>query len=68
VKRRLGLAPSDKALGLDHIPESLLPLLACTLVLPLTIVDVVAATLMFFVGALIFSPLLFKLGIRDRPH
>jgi hypothetical protein len=68
VKRRLGLAPSDKALGLDHIPESLLPLLACTLVLPLTIVDVVVATLMFFVGALIFSPLLFKLGIRDRPH
>jgi hypothetical protein len=36
--------------------------------LPLTIADVVVATLMFFVGALIFSPLLFKLGIRDRPH
>jgi hypothetical protein len=68
VKRRLGLAPSDKALGLDHIPEALLPLLACALVLPLTIADVVVATLMFFVGALIFSPLLFKLGIRDRPH
>jgi CDP-2,3-bis-(O-geranylgeranyl)-sn-glycerol synthase len=68
VKRRLGLAPSDKALGLDQIPESLLPLLACAFVLPLTILDVFIATLMFFVGALIFSPLLFKLGIRDRPH
>jgi hypothetical protein len=68
VKRRLGLAPSDKALGLDQVPESLLPLLACALVLPLTVLDVVVATLMFFVGALIFSPLLFKLGIRDRPH
>jgi CDP-archaeol synthase len=68
MKRRLGLAPSEKALGLDHIPESLLPMLACALVLPLTIADVVVATLMFFVGALILSPLLFKLGIRDRPH
>lgn len=68
VKRRLGLAPSDKALGLDHIPESLLPLLASAFVLPITILDVFIATLMFFVGALIFSPLLFKLGIRDRPH
>jgi len=68
VKRRLGLAPSDKALGLDHIPEALLPLLACAVVLPLNIADVVVATLVFFVGALIFSPVLFKLGIRDRPH
>jgi CDP-diglyceride synthetase len=68
VKRRLGLAPSDKALGLDHIPEALLPLVACASFLPLTILDVVVATLLFFVGALVFSPLLFKLGVRDRPH
>jgi hypothetical protein len=32
VKRRLGMGPSDKALGLDYVPESLLPLLACVLV------------------------------------
>jgi CDP-archaeol synthase len=68
VKRRLGMAPSDKAFGLDHVPESLLPLLSCVLVLPITLLDVVIATLIFFVGALIFSPVLFKLGIRDRPH
>jgi CDP-archaeol synthase len=68
VKRRLGLAPSDKALGLDHIPESLLPMLACALVLPLTMADVVVATLLFFAGAQIFSPFLFMLGIRDGPH
>jgi CDP-archaeol synthase len=68
VKRRRGLTPSDKAVGLDHIPESLLPLLASAVFLPLTVLDVVVATLVFFVGALLFSPLLFRLGIRDRPH
>jgi hypothetical protein len=68
VKRRLGLAPSDRAIGLDHIPEALLPLLVCAFILPLTVLDVLAATLLFFIGALVFSPLLFKLGIRDHPH
>src|SRR5262249_58539326 len=29
VKRRLALVPSSKATGLDQVPESLLPLLAC---------------------------------------
>jgi CDP-diglyceride synthetase len=29
LKRRLGLAPSSRATGIDQIPESLFPLLAC---------------------------------------
>ena len=68
VKRRMGLAPSDRAIGLDQIPESLLPLLACALFLPLTFFDVVVATLTFFVGELALSRVLFKLHIRDRPY
>jgi hypothetical protein len=34
VKRRLGLPPSSQAIGLDQIPESLIPLLACRLLRP----------------------------------
>jgi CDP-archaeol synthase len=68
VKRRLNLASSSMAIGLDHIPESLLPLLASRLLLPLSILDVVLGTTIFVVGALILSPLLFKLNLRDEPH
>jgi CDP-2,3-bis-(O-geranylgeranyl)-sn-glycerol synthase len=68
VKRRLNLASSSMAIGLDHIPESLFPLLASRLLLPLSILDVVVGTTIFVVGALILSPLLFKLNLRDEPH
>lgn len=68
VKRRLHLASSSRAIGLDHIPESLFPLLASKLLLPLSILDVVAGVTIFVVGALILSPLLFKLNLRDQPH
>jgi CDP-archaeol synthase len=68
VKRRLHLAPSSMALGLDHIPESLFPLLASRLLLPLSTLDIVAGVTIFVAGALILSPLLFKLNLRDEPH
>jgi CDP-archaeol synthase len=68
VKRRLHLAPSSMAVGIDHLPECLLPLLACRLLLPITFVDIVAGTATFILGALLLSPLLFKLGLRDEPY
>jgi CDP-archaeol synthase len=68
VKRRMDLAASSMAIGLDHIPESLFPLLASRLLLPLSILEVVAGTAIFVVGALVLSPLLFKLNLRDEPH
>jgi CDP-2,3-bis-(O-geranylgeranyl)-sn-glycerol synthase len=68
VKRRLGLAPSSQAIGLDQIPESLLPLLAARLLLPLTVLDIAVTTLLFFVGELILSRLLYKWHLRDRPY
>ena len=37
IKRRMGVAPRGRAIGLDQIPESLLPLLAVALFLPLTL-------------------------------
>jgi hypothetical protein len=68
VKRRLHLASSSMAIGLDHIPESLFPLLASRILLPLTILDIVVGVTIFVVGALILSPLLFKFNLRDEPH
>ena len=68
LKRRLHLASSSMAIGLDHIPESLFPLVASQLLLPLSILDIVAGTTIFVVGALILSPLLFRLNVRDEPH
>jgi len=68
LKRRLHLASSSMAIGLDHIPESLFPLVASQLLLPLSILDIAAGTTIFVVGALILSPLLFRLNVRDEPH
>jgi CDP-2,3-bis-(O-geranylgeranyl)-sn-glycerol synthase len=68
VKRRLHLASSSMAIGLDHIPESLFPLLASRLLLPTSLFDVVAGVTIFVAVALILSPLLYKLNLRDQPH
>jgi CDP-2,3-bis-(O-geranylgeranyl)-sn-glycerol synthase len=68
AKRRLGLPPSSKAIGLDQIPEALFPLLAVQLLLPLTIVDIVLGTAVFFAGSLVVSRILFKLSVRDEPY
>ena len=68
VKRRLHLASSSMAIGFDHIPEFLLPLLASRLLLPTSMLDIVAGVTIFVVGAVILSPLLFKLNLRDQPH
>ena len=56
------------AIGLDHIPEFSFPLLASRLLLPLNTLDIVVGVTVFVVGALILSPLLFKLKLRDEPH
>jgi CDP-2,3-bis-(O-geranylgeranyl)-sn-glycerol synthase len=68
LKRRLGLQPGSQALGIDQIPESLLPLLACSQALSLTALDIVAGTAIFFVGDLVLSRVLFRLHVRDRPY
>jgi CDP-2,3-bis-(O-geranylgeranyl)-sn-glycerol synthase len=67
LKRRLALAPSSQAIGLDQIPESLLPVLACTGLMPLTVLDIVIAVAVFTVGAILLSPVFHRVGLRDRP-
>jgi CDP-diglyceride synthetase len=67
LKRRMNFAPSTMTIGLDQVPESLLPLLACQSLLALTIMDIIVITVSFFAGSLLLSRMLFKLNIRDRP-
>jgi hypothetical protein len=68
VKRRLDLAPSSRATGLDQVPESLFPLLACRSSLSLTAIDIVGGCVLFFVGELLLSQFFFWLRMRDRPY
>jgi CDP-diglyceride synthetase len=68
VKRRLNLAPSSQALGLDQIPESLLPMLACRDALALTAVDIAIGVGIFLAGELVLSRLLYRAHLRDEPY
>ena len=68
VKRRLNLPPSGQALGLDQVPESLFPMLACRDALSLTTADIALGVGIFFIGALILSRLLFRAHLRDEPY
>ena len=55
VKRRLGLAAGGRAVGLDQIPESLLPALACAASLRLGPVEVFIIVAVFTVGHMTVS-------------
>ena len=68
MKRRLNLPPSSQALGLDQVPESLFPLLACRFLLSLTAADIALGIGIFFVGELALSRLLYKAHLRDEPY
>jgi CDP-diglyceride synthetase len=68
TKRRLGRPPSSQALGLDQVPESLLPLLALQPALGLSAGDILLGVATFFVGEVLLSRLLFRLHLRDRPY
>ena len=68
LKRRLGRPASSRATGLDQIPESLLPLLACRNLLSLTLADIAAGVAIFFIGEVLLSRLLYHLQLRDRPY
>jgi CDP-2,3-bis-(O-geranylgeranyl)-sn-glycerol synthase len=68
VKRRLGIAPSGRAAGIDQVPESLLPLLAVRAALGLAWWQVAAVTVAFLVLEVPLSRWLYRLHVRDRPY
>ena len=68
VKRRLNVPPSSRALGLDQVPESLFPMLACSDALSLAIPDVALGVGLFFIGEFILSRFLYQIHVRDEPY
>ena len=68
VKRRLKFPSSSQSIGLDQVPESLLPLLVCRETLSLTFLDVAIVVAIFVAGELILSRLLYDLHVRDEPY
>ena len=68
LKRRMRLLAGDRATGLDQIPESLFPLLACRLMLPLTALDIAAVVVAFVLGEVLLSVLFYRLHLRERPY
>jgi CDP-diglyceride synthetase len=68
LKRRLKIPPSGMTIGLDQIPEALLPALVVRCALPLTSWDIAAIVSIFFVADLLFSRIFFALKIRDQPY
>jgi CDP-2,3-bis-(O-geranylgeranyl)-sn-glycerol synthase len=68
VKRRLNLPPSSQALGLDQVPEALLPLLIGRHALSLSVIDVFVGVGVFFIGELVLARLFYRVGLRDQPY
>jgi CDP-2,3-bis-(O-geranylgeranyl)-sn-glycerol synthase len=67
LQRRLGIASSDSALGLDQGLEALVPVLVMQAPWALRLSDMVAIIAMFFIVDVALSRLLYKLHIRKRP-
>ncbi|MEJ2590927.1 MAG: CDP-archaeol synthase, partial [Candidatus Thiodiazotropha sp.] len=64
----LGYPPSSQAVGLDQIPESLLPLLVIAPVFNLRWWSVLLVVLGFCVVVPLLSRLFYLMGIRRRPY
>ncbi len=68
IKRRINIPPSGMAFGLDQIPEALLPILLVRQQLALDWWSVVVLVVLFIVGELLLSRVMYHLGVRDRPY
>jgi CDP-2,3-bis-(O-geranylgeranyl)-sn-glycerol synthase len=68
VKRRFNRPFSSMAVGLDQIPESLLPLLGVGQQLSLTWEGIVVTVAGFFIVELVLSGLLYTLHVRKHPY
>lgn len=68
IKRRLGLAPGAMALGLDQVPEALLPALYWQQYAALAWYEVLLVVVLFFILELLLSRMLFILRIRKHPY
>jgi CDP-2,3-bis-(O-geranylgeranyl)-sn-glycerol synthase len=68
TKRRLAIAPRGRAVGLDQIPEALLPLWLLREALALDGAGVAILVILFMLLEMLISPLLYRWHIRLRPY
>jgi len=68
TKRRLRMASSSQAFGLDQIPESLLPLLLVKPWIDIAYIDIALLVVAFVVLGLVLSRVLYRLRLRERPY
>lgn len=68
IKRRLRINESARFIGLDQLPEAVLPLLLAFPVYNFGWGWLVAVALIFTLLNLAVSPILYRLGVRRRPH
>ena len=68
IKRRLGMAASERALLLDQIPEALFPLLVLVIQNMLNWLEALIVMTLFVFTDIVLSRLLFRLKIRRRPY
>jgi CDP-diglyceride synthetase len=68
IKRRLAIAPGGMAIGLDQLPESLLPLAVIGPAHGLSWTGIIGLSLAFLVFELAASRLLYRLHLRNHPY
>ncbi len=68
LKRRFHMAPGGMALGLDQIPEALLPLVIVCWWLDIGWEQIVVIVALFMLLELVLSRLAFRWRIRQRPY
>jgi len=68
IKRRMKLVPGSRSIGLDQIPEALLPLIAGVYWLDYGLTTIVIVTLSFCILNILSSPVLALFAIRKHPH
>jgi CDP-2,3-bis-(O-geranylgeranyl)-sn-glycerol synthase len=68
IKRRKRYEPSEMAIGMDQVPESLFPLIAVYSNLGLSTLDILAIVGAFFVVELVLSRILYFMHIRLHPY
>ena len=68
VKRRMGLESGSRAVGLDQVVESGLPLVFFRAELGITWPEIMGLVAVFSILNIGLSPILFRFRIRRRPH